>query len=435
MLASPPIVTDATMPLASAPPAPTPRRIPWGAAIFALALLTGVATLVVGSHSVDFSADPYRYGFMARSLLRGEGFPAQAIQRRGPLYSILIAGIFYVFGDHVWVVHLVQALLAAGTALLMFDLGRRLFSLRAGIIAGVMAAFHPLFLRYVSSLHLETFLTFTFTAMVWLTVRFRSRPTVVNGLLVGVAAGLTSLIKAIGLVYPGIFAVALMLESLAARRRTGRFSYPFVPVAGMFVAMAVVIAPWTLHNYRLMGHFVPVSTGSGDAILRSFIFSRTEFVTLQKPPYTDAENESNALFERLSREAGTTWQKDDWETEQITNKAAKKMMLAQPGGFVRKTVVGLFTFWYQMTSMKNSLVAGAAALFAWILAVIGWRQARREKLAVWPLLLPAFYLNVLLALLLALGRYSVPVVPGVLVVAAFGLDTLLSRRTARVSAK
>jgi hypothetical protein len=97
--------------------------------------------------------------------------------------------------------------------------------------------------------------------------------------------------------------------------------------------------------------------------------------------------------------------------------------------------VGLFTFWYQMTSMKNSLVAGAAALFAWILAVIGWRQARREKLAVWPLLLPAFYLNVLLALLLALGRYSVPVVPGVLVVAAFGLDTLLSRRTARVSAK
>jgi hypothetical protein len=204
----------------------------------------------------------------------------------------------------------------------------------------------------------------------------------------------------------------------------------------MFVAMAVVIAPWTIHNYRLMGHFVPVSTGSGDAILRSFIFSRTEFITLQKPPYTDAENESNALFERLSREAGTTWQKDDWETEEITNKAAKKMILAQPGAFVRKTFVGLFTFWYQMTSLKNSLVAAVSALGAWILAVIGWRQARREKRAVWPLLLPAFYLNVLLALLLALGRYSVPVVPGVLVVAAFGLDTLLSRRrAARVSAK
>jgi hypothetical protein len=175
---------------------------------------------------------------------------------------------------------------------------------------------------------------------------------------------------------------------------------------------------------------VPVSTGSGDAILRSFIFSRTEFVTLQKPPYTDAENESNALFERISREAGTVWQRDDWETEQVTNKEAKKQMLANPGGFVRKTIVGMFTFWYQMTSFKNSLVAGASALFAWVLAVIGWRQARRQKIAVWPLLLPALYLNVLLALLLALGRYSVPVVPGVLVVASFGIDTLLSRRRA-----
>jgi 4-amino-4-deoxy-L-arabinose transferase-like glycosyltransferase len=391
---------------------------------------------VASSHSLDFSDDPYKYGFTARSLLRGEGFPAQPIQRRGPLYSILIAGIFAVAGDHVWAVHLVQAVLFAGTALMMFDLGRRLFSLRAGIIAGVLAAFHPLFLRYVSSLHLETFLTFMFTAMVWLTVRFRTRPTVVNGLLVGVTAGLASLIKAIGLVYPGVFAAALMVESLVARRRTGRFAYPFIPVATMFVAMAVVIAPWTIHNYRLMGHFVPVSTGSGDAIIRSFVFSRTEFITLQKPPYTDAENESNAIFDRLSREAGTTWQKDDWETEQITNKAAKKMILAQPGAFVRKTFVGLFTFWYQMTSLKNSLVALVSALGAWILAVIGWRQARREKRTVWPLLLPAFYLNVLLALLLALGRYSVPVVPGVLVVAAFGLDTLLSRRrAARVSSK
>jgi 4-amino-4-deoxy-L-arabinose transferase-like glycosyltransferase len=423
-------VTDANVQFASAPTTAPSRRIPWGAAIFALALLTGVGTLVAGSHSVDFSADPYRYGFMARSLLRGEGWPAQAIQRRGPLYSIFIAGVFAVFGDHVWLVHLAQALMLAGTAFLMFDLGRRLFSLRAGIIAGVLAAFHPLFLRYVSSLHLETFLTFMFTLMVWLTIRFRDRPSIANGLLVGAAAGLTSLIKAIGLVYPGVFAAALMLEALVARRRTGRLSYPWIPVATMFVAMGVVIAPWTVHNYRVMGHFVPISTGSGDAILRSFIFSRTEFITLQKPPYTDAENESNALFERVSREAGTVWQRDDWETEQVTNKAAKKMMLANPAGFVRKTIVGLFTFWYQMTSLKNSLVAGASALFAWILAVIGWRQARRQKIAVWPLLLPALYLNVLLALLLALGRYSVPVVPGVLVVAAFGIDTLLSRRRA-----
>jgi hypothetical protein len=249
--------------------------------------------------------------------------------------------------------------------------------------------------------------------------------------LVGVAAGLTSLVKAIGLVYPGLFAAGLFLEALALRRRGGAFRFPWIPAAAMFVAMGAVIAPWTVHNYRVLGHFVPVSTGTSDAILRSFIFSRTEFALLQKPPYTDAENESNALFNKLAHDAGTEWQKDDWETEQILNKAAKEKMKAEPGLFVRKTLVGLATFWYQMTSRKNSLIALVPAVLAWILAVIGWRQARREQKAVWPLLLPAFYLNILLALLLALGRYSVPILPGLLVVAAFGFDTLLSRRAAR----
>ena len=47
----------------------------------------------------------------------------------------------------------------------------------------------------------------------------------------------------------------------------------------------------------------------------------------------------------------------------------------------------------------------------------------------WPLLLPVFYLNILLACLLALGRYSAPILPALLVVAAFGVDTVLQRRS------
>jgi hypothetical protein len=38
-----------------------------------------------------------------------------------------------------------------------------------------------------------------------------------------------------------------------------------------------------------------------------------------------------------------------------------------------------------------------------------------------------FYLNVVLALLLALGRYSAPILPALLIVSAFGADTLIDR--------
>ena len=94
---------------------------------------------------------------------------------------------------------------------------------------------------------------------------------------------------------------------------------------------------------------------------------------------------------------------------------------------VRKTAVGVFAFWYQLTSLKNSLLVLFCAVVAWALAIVGWRRARRDQLVVWPFVLPAFYLNAVLAVLLALGRYSAPVIPALLVVSGFGADALLSR--------
>ena len=65
-------------------------------------------------------------------------------------------------------------------------------------------------------------------------------------------------------------------------------------------------------------------------------------------------------------------------------------------------------------------MAFVLAVGAWALALIGWRRARRERRPAWLLLLPVLYLNISLALLLALGRYSVPILPALLVLSAYG---------------
>jgi hypothetical protein len=176
---------------------------------------------------------------------------------------------------------------------------------------------------------------------------------------------------------------------------------------------------------------VLVTTGVGDAFLRGYIFSKTEYALLRLPPYTYAEQESNATFEELCRKEGTVWQRNDVESDRILAKASKEKLLSDPADFVRKFVVQIFTFWYEMTSLTTSLVAGVAALILWILAVIGWRRARTEGYLSWPLFLPILCLNVSLAILLALGRYSVPVLPALAVLAAFGVDTLLNRARSR----
>ena len=53
----------------------------------------------------------------------------------------------------------------------------------------------------------------------------------------------------------------------------------------------------------------------------------------------------------------------------------------------------------------------------WAFALIGWRRTRRERRPAWLLLLPVLYFNISLAFLLALGRYSVPVLPALIVLA------------------
>ena len=408
-------------------PATTGRRW-YGWVVGLVAFGTAFTMWVIGTPA-DETLDPYSFGEMGRSIADGHGFEGfgSLLSRRAPLYPLVLGGVYWVFGEQDRVALFLQCLMFVGTALLAFDMGRRYFTPRAGLIAGLFCAFHPLLLRYVPTLHLETQLTFLTTLMVWCTLRFYVDRSVLNGALVGAAAALATLTKAVIVVYPAVFAVAILLAVRASRRRGERSPVPWRGLAAMFLTLAVVISPWTIRNYATTGHFVPISTGTSDAFLRGVIFSRLDFATLREPPYTVAENESNAYFERLGREAGTVWGADDWSDDQILNDEMQRVIREEPEEVVRKSFVGLFTFWYQLTSLKNSLLVLVCAIGAWVLAVFGWQRARREAKVVWPFVLPALYLNIVLAVLLALGRYSAPIIPALLVVSAYGADGLLAR--------
>jgi 4-amino-4-deoxy-L-arabinose transferase-like glycosyltransferase len=417
-------------------PAAPDRVLRTSIVIFLVAFCVGLAMVFVGFRSqsfVDSSFDPYYFGEMGKSLARGDGFApfGSLIQRRAPLYPLMIGAIYTLFGEQPMLVLIAQCLLLAATCVVVFDIGRRMFNTRTGMIAAVFCALNPMLLRYVGDFQLETLLTFLFSLTVWASVRFYARPTLGAGLLLGACAALASLTKAVVFPYPVLFAAAVVAVALFRLRRGQAARIPWAPLAAMFAAMVVIIAPWTIRNYiSTGGHVVLISSGASDAFLRGYLFSKPEYATLRLPPYEYAENESNDLFKSLAESAGTVWQRDDYETDQILIRAAVQKLVAEPGEFVRKFSVGLLTFWYQMTSLTNSIVAGVLALGAWGLALVGLRRAWREDRQAWLLILPALYLNLFLAALLALGRYSVPILPALLVVSAFGVDTLLSRRRA-----
>jgi hypothetical protein len=283
-------------------------------------------------------------------------------------------------------------------------------------------------LRYVPDFHLEVLLTFLVTLMAWTSVRFYQKPSYSRALAFGVVTGATSLTKAVMLLYPGVFALFWLYgKRKELRVPLAQLVSLLLPLALVFVSMAATISPWTVRNYHVSGKIVPVSTGLADAFLRGFVFTKPEYITLREPPYTGAENEVNVWFKQLCLDKGTVWEREPLETEAILAVEAKKKLAADPIGAVKKALIGVFTFWYQMTSLKTSLVAGVMALGAWLLALFGVARARSEGRPQWLVFAPVLYLNFFLAALLSLGRYSVPVLPTLIVASAFGFHVLLAR--------
>src|SRR5215213_5577729 len=229
------------------------RSVPWGWVVFGLALTTGLlmAFVVFRVQSlVDSNIDPYYFGEMGKSIAHGhwfEGF-GSLIKRRAPLYPLVIGGVYFLFGDHYRLIFLLHALMFAGTCVLSFDIGRRLYNRRTGIIAGVACALHPMILRYIPSLHLEMQLTFLVMLLIWLMVLFYERPSVGRGALVGFVAGLAVLTKSVMLLYPPLFVVGFLLACRAGRRRGEDRPTPWKALVVILVVMGCTIVPWTVRN-------------------------------------------------------------------------------------------------------------------------------------------------------------------------------------------
>lgn len=121
------------------------RKIFIPALLVALAL---AARLIPGVRTIDDSYITFRY---ARNLLAGNGFvynPGERVQgTTTPLYTLLMAGLGAVTGGtrapFPELALAVNALADAGTALLLYRLGKRLGSSRAGLGAGLAWAVLP----------------------------------------------------------------------------------------------------------------------------------------------------------------------------------------------------------------------------------------------------------------------------------------------------
>lgn len=196
--------------------------------------------------------DAAAYDAWARRIAAGDWL-GHDVFYQAPLYPYTLALIYRVASTSVLIVRMFQAVVSAASCALLADAGRRLFSPRAGVAAGLMLATYPPAIFLDTLLQKSVLDVFFLCLVLWLIGRSASAPGRWTWWQIGAALGGLSLTRenAAILIVPIALWIALRQSGPARARAVA---------VGLFAAgLATVLAPVAARN-AIVGHELVVTT-------------------------------------------------------------------------------------------------------------------------------------------------------------------------------
>jgi hypothetical protein len=287
------------------------RHIFWVALAVRVLYLTLAHTYRVRPNDDHFQF-AWEAGRIARALITGHGygdpFANAAFPHTGPtawlppVYPLLVAGVFRVFGVYTaasaWVLLTLNSVCSAATAVAIHEIAMRCFHRRVALWSAWIWALYPAAMQYAVHWLWETALTTAlFTWVLVLALRFRgvdrttltvdrSPPAthhsqlITSWLLFGLLWGVIALLNPTLILFLPICGLWMLLPylgprhgalpSAAAQRTTNNQQRTTVPVLrtlagpalGGFIFLAC-LAPWTIRNWQVFHAFVPMRGNLG----------------------------------------------------------------------------------------------------------------------------------------------------------------------------
>jgi len=147
---------------------------------------------------------------LARVLLRSGTFgyiPGVPSANTQPLYGWFLWLVYWLAGKHWWSVGGVQLLVAIATALLVYEIGRRRLSNRAGLFAAIVATLQPYIVWHDVHGNREILDQLLGAAMFGLAL---AAPTLRTGVALGAVTGVAILSNSRLVLLPVVFAAYLL---------------------------------------------------------------------------------------------------------------------------------------------------------------------------------------------------------------------------------
>ncbi len=193
------------------------------------------------------------YHDLGRLLARGEAFPTTDVPWG---YAYFLSAFFRIFGDRPWIPLLVQAGLNALVPILSYHLVALEFDRRTGIAAAALTGVASFNTIYASTLSSDAVCTVLFVAGLLAFAVGRHRGGLFSFAIAGLFLGLAPQFRPNLLLLPAALAA---LYLLAPPRSVRKLRHMIVCLG----IAALMLAPWTVRNYRLLGLVLPTSTHGG----------------------------------------------------------------------------------------------------------------------------------------------------------------------------
>ncbi len=373
-------------------------------------------------------ADARKYRLIARSLRAGRGFAESGRRHasRAPGYPLFLALVPGGAEGSLLPVRLVQGLIGAAACILLWALARRLFDARVGLVAAAMAAVYPFHIFLAGCALSEVIFMFLLIATALALDHVGTRPerpgenssarrrflwAGAAGLLVGLA----TLTRSSLLLLP-LFLLPFWLIAIPRRGVLARWAL-------VICGMALAVSPWVWRNHRLFGRFIPTTLQVGESLYEA----------------NNPNADGGPMIDRIDWEAATGHRElDEYEWDRFFRGEALRYMRAHPWRTARLALVKLGRFWNPLPNhpplRKRPLVVVAGLVsYVPLLLLGGWGLycLRRRWRRVLVLLAPILYYSLLHMVFVGSVRYRTPVMPLLMIPAAFGLCELWRRRSAR----
>ena len=415
------------------------KEVPVSAYLFVAVLafrLYGLAKLTESQFLLPNAGDMQFYDDWALRILRGNWTDHTAFYGL-PLYAYVLAAIYWVCGHNPFVPGFLQAGLDAGTAVLVYQMGALVFApadetsalrrAQRGKLIGLLAAigwacFQPA-QAYSIILMPTAWLVFVFWFVVWQIVKRQQVPALRMLLLLGGLMGFTAMGIATILFFVPLLLAALFLrwKGSFARRVAGAG----VIMAGLFLGTS----PAWIHNCFIARDPVFLSAHGG---INFWIGNNPDANGYPRfPPGLHAGQAAMLQDSINAAESAAGHPLKRAEVSEFWSHKARNYIAGHPLDWVGLLLTKLRNFWSAfryddlsiVTDLREHRVILPGISFGLIAAfgipgmLLGWR---RSPVSRWVTAAILLQMAALMPVFVT-ERYRLPIVPGLLICATFGL--------------